>query len=174
MSKHVAHLLAAYVERQLRPEQAAYVYQHVTECPSCRARLAYHENLVDDLRLRLGQWPVLRPERVTQLWLAAGSPATIPTSRMNTFAVLPLLLGLLLVLVPLTTGFTTIVPSPALAVTAFHSPGEVVAQALLDGPRAGANPLPDSQQDQVRQAATPAIPETPIPAAPAPLAPTDP
>lgn len=174
MSKHVDHLLAAYVEQQLRPEQAARVYQHVLECPRCWAKLARHERLADELRLSLGQWPVLRPNRVRQLWLATSAGPITLTHRQNTGMLLPLVLSLLLLLVPFTTGFSSMMPSTALAATASHSPSEIIGQALPDPPGAGVIPLPGAQRTSTTLAATPAVSEAPLPIEPVPLAPSTP
>jgi len=174
MSKHVDHLLAAYVEQQLQSKQAAYVYRHVIECPGCRSKLARHERLTGELRTSLGQWPALRPGRVQQLWLAASTPTITPTNRQNTTALLPLLLSLLLLLVPFTTGFSGMIPSTALVATASHSPGRVAAQALPDMPRAEILPPPESRQASLTLEATPPMSETPLPAKPVPLAPANP
>jgi anti-sigma factor RsiW len=174
MSKHVEHLLAAYVEQQLQPKQAAYVYRHVIECPGCRSALARHERLASELRMSLGQWPALRPGRVQQLWLAASTPTITPANRQNTTALLPLLLSLVLLLVPFTTGFSGMIPSTALVATASHSPGKAAAQALPNMPKVETIPPPESQQASLTLEATPPIVETPLPARPVPLAPSNP
>ncbi|MBN1311263.1 MAG: hypothetical protein JXB30_07575 [Anaerolineae bacterium] len=176
MSRHVDHLLAAYVEQQLRPKQAAYVYRHVIECPACRAKLAQHERLAGELRMSLGQWPMLRPGQVQQLWLAASTVTIPPANRQSMAALLPLLLSLLLLLMPFTTGFSGMIPNTALAVTASHSPGEIAAQALPDMPSARNISPPESRQAKLTLEATPppSETETPLPAKPVPLAPANP
>ncbi len=174
MNKHVDHLLAAYVERQLRPEQAARVYRHVMECPGCWAKLARHERLAGELRLSLAQWPALRSYQVRQLWLAASDVSITPIHKQNTGILLPLLLSLLLLLVPFTTGFSSMLSSTALAITASHSSGETTAQALPDLPGVRVAPLPGAQHTHLMVAATPAVNGTPLPIEPVPLAPSTP
>lgn len=174
MSKHVDHLLAAYVEQQLKPERAARVYQHAVRCPRCWARLARHERLADELRLSLGQWPGLQPGRARQLWLATSAAALAPTNRQNTSILFPLVLGLLLLLVPFTTGFSSMLSSTALAATASHSPGEYSAQVWPDLASTSVLPLPDVQQASLTVAATPTVIETSLPIEPVPLAPSTP
>ncbi|MBN1426893.1 MAG: zf-HC2 domain-containing protein [Anaerolineae bacterium] len=174
MSKHVNHLLAAYVEKQLSPEQAVRVYQHVIECSDCRARLAQHEQLAGDLQTLLGQGPSLRPGQVQQLWLATGTGTITPISRQNTVAWLPLLLSLLLLIVPFTAGFSEMIPGTALAVTASHSPGKVAAQPLPDIPRAGTVVWSDTDQAHATVMVTLAMSETLFPVTPVPLAPVNP
>lgn len=174
MSKHVDRLLAAYVERQLRPEQAAQVYRHVMECPSCWARLVRHERLADELRLSLSQWPVLRPNQVRQLWLVTSAGPIISTHRQSTSVLFPLLLSLLLLLAPFATGFSGMMSSPALAATASHLPAETSGQVLPDLPGTWVIPLPGTQHTNMTLAATPAIGDAPLPIEPVPLAPSTP
>lgn len=174
MSKHVDRLLAAYVERQLRQEQAAQVYRHVMECPDCWAKLARHERLTDELRMGLGQWPALRPSQVRQLWLATSAASIMPAHRQGIGVLFPLLLSLLLLLAPLTTGIGSMMSSTALAATASRSPGETTLQALPDLPGAGAIPLPDKGHAHLAPASTPTIGGVPLPIEPAPLAPSTP
>jgi anti-sigma factor RsiW len=174
LSRHIDHLLAAYVERQLKPEQAARVYQHSRQCPRCWARLAHHERLADELRLSLGQWPSLHPNRVRQLWLATSAAPFAPPHRHNTSLLLPIMISLVLLVTPLTTGVSSMMSSSALAATASHAPGEVAAQAWPVLASTSIFPLPDAEQVSLTVAATPAVDETPLPIEPVPLAPSTP
>lgn len=49
MEKHVSHLLEGYVARQLEPDTARRVYQHLVQCVECRGRLALVEHVEYEL-----------------------------------------------------------------------------------------------------------------------------
>lgn len=173
MSRHVDHLLAAYVERQLRPEQAARVYQHVLECSGCWDKLIRHERLTDELRI-IGQWPTLRPAQIRHMWLAASAVPIAPMHKQSAGILLPLLLSLLLLLMPFTAGVNNMMPSTALAATASHSPGETTAQTSPGLLSVRGIPLPNSQNNHLMLAATPPVSGMPLAIEPVPLAPSRP
>ncbi len=104
MTKHVDHLLVAYVAGQVTPRQAAKVNLHTAVCPACREELAQHQQIAADLRLTLGQNPFPREADIQRWWLSIDLTPAAAVNRPSLPNVLPVLLSLALVLVFVVTG----------------------------------------------------------------------
>jgi anti-sigma factor RsiW len=176
MTKHVDHLLIAYVEGQLRPRRAVIVRQHVAACPACREKLARYERLSADLRLALGQTPAPREAQIGQWWQIITARLASPVRGHVTPILRPVVLSLLLLAAPLAAGVAYLpasrTPQP---VGTYLAPG---ADTTLDPPSIVSEAGDTSQAVAFAPSATPvatsALSGTPLPAAPVPLAPTTP
>ena len=169
MSRHVNHLLAAYVDGQLSAAQAARVFNHLRTCQACRDRLSVYDHLADDLRLSLGSWPQASRNDVNRWWdrIAQARVHRQEPRRVRTFA--PALVLILALGLPLAAGLIGFAPRPAQA----HDFAE---ETTASAPAAsylvvGLAPQPEPADHTSTVIATAAPQENAATAAPAPLAP---
>jgi anti-sigma factor RsiW len=179
MTRHVTHLLAAYVEGQLRPRRAAAVHRHVAACPACREKLARHERVAYNLRLALGQNPAPRQSQLRQWWSVISLTPALPARGRAIPALLPIALCLILLVVPLAAGIGLTSPpgaaplpqstalSPELETTLEPPAIAFVAEVSMASTSAASVQHPAA-------VATPGLPGTPLLATPVPPAPTAP
>ncbi len=177
MSKHVRHLLAAYLEGQLTPHCAERVRQHIYSCPACYKKLARLEHVAADLQLVLGRNPVPRASQMEQWWMAIKSMPFLPAPRRVTSNILlPVVLSLLLLFLPLAAGVNgmAVGAAPTLRGTSAMPGVDVLAQPL---PRTQAGVATDhsaiTKTHPATVSATP-IPVSSMPAVPIPPAPAVP
>lgn len=102
--RHVEHLLAGYASGQLNARQAARVRRHTALCADCRARLADHERLADDLHLMLRHSVTPSPAEVESWWQAIRVRPARRAARRHVAPVLAPVLAALLIAVPILTG----------------------------------------------------------------------
>lgn len=102
--RHVEHLLAGYASGQLNARQAARVQRHTAACADCRARLAAHERLAEDLRLMLAYSAGPSPAQVDGWWQAIRVRPVRRTVRRHVAPVLAPVLAALLITVPMLAG----------------------------------------------------------------------
>lgn len=170
MSRHVKHLLAAYIDGQLSTSQAAQVVNHLSVCQSCRDRLSVYDHLSDDLRLFLGRRPQASRNDINRWWdhISAARASRERPAHMRTFApavALVLALGL-----TLAAGLFGITPRPAQAhdfaedTTASAAPASYLAVGLA--------PQPEHADHTSTVIATAAPQDYAATAAPAPRAPS--
>jgi len=68
MSKHVDHLLIAYVHRQLPRAQRTEIAAHLRRCPECRAVFEREQQLARDLATFMPQMGQPRRGQLARLW----------------------------------------------------------------------------------------------------------
>ncbi len=174
MTKHVDHLLAAYVEQQLDVTRARAVYQHIQECAACRSRLARHEMLVRDIRASIQSRATSSPAQIGRWWSSIKMASTSAVRRQTFPVLIPVAMILLVVLFPVTVGLTSLLPwqpaNPALVLTSTAVEGAPLVHTAL---AIALIPQPESRLVDRPLVGTPA-PQTSIPLAPAPLAPSEP
>lgn len=81
MSKHVDHLLIAYVHRQLPRAQRNLVASHLKRCPECRAMYAREQELARDMTSFLPQIGQARRGQLARLWPAIWRDFSGPHAR---------------------------------------------------------------------------------------------
>jgi hypothetical protein len=69
-TQHIDHLIGAYVEDQLSRRETILFRGHIARCDRCRAMLARHEQLSDDLRLSMKHFPPIGAEQIDSMWAA--------------------------------------------------------------------------------------------------------
>jgi anti-sigma factor RsiW len=155
--KHVAHLLAAYLENQLSQRRMQQVRRHVAGCPACRARLSQHEQLVGDLRLTLAAGLNPRPAATALWWQAVQKKRFAPRSFLSRSAsfVLPALIAALIILAPFTASLNN---SSALVLPDPQAPTPVASLFLDEAATQADTALPAAP---ATAAATPAWRTTP-------------
>ncbi len=166
MSRHVDHLLAAYVDGRLTPRRAALVRQHLIACPRCLARAADLERIQADLRLTVRGGPPLTTRQTAAWWEAVNTSLQRPRS-LGRAVLLPTALSVVLLFVPL------LIPGTPAAAAASPSPVVDLALApagwtLMAG--ASATPGPLVETPPISTSVAPPT-NTTLLALPAPLAP---
>jgi hypothetical protein len=78
MSKHVYHLLTAYVHQQLSGAQRVYVARHVQRCAPCREALAREERLARDLQSTMPLIGQPAQGRLGRLWPTIWAEIKVP------------------------------------------------------------------------------------------------
>jgi anti-sigma factor RsiW len=155
--KHIDRWLVAYVEGQLPPRRAERVREHVARCPACRDKLVRHERLSADLRLTLACTPEPRLPQILHWWQVIRRPVSVPASLGIARAILPVLLSLILLALPLTTGLGT-------AAAASVEPPPVAPDYEAEGSQPVATPESRAAAVAAEIDVTPSPPTVPIPA----------
>ncbi len=169
--RHVSGRLAAFVAGQLTPRQEAAVRKHVSRCATCCEQLARHERLAADLRLALGRNITPSPAQVQAWWENVAARPAMPRPGRAAFALLPVLLSLLLLVVPL-----------AANVSAAPAPQQTEVSPAIDAanyPPVRTGPVESETASAVKLVAMSIVPTqqpatTPPPAVPVPSAPPTP
>lgn len=98
MSKHVHHLLTAYVHRQLSSDQRNQVASHVQRCTECRAALDREQMLVRDIAVYMPQIGRNRRGQLARLWpaiwLEFGRPPFRWATRLSSYGLAVMVLVL--------------------------------------------------------------------------------
>lgn len=170
MSRHVRQLLAAYIDGQLSPGDAARVSRHLLVCRECQDRLSAHQRLSDDLRLALSAAPRATGNDVNRWWGRIAEARVAPPATPHVRILAPALVLILALGLPLLAGLTGTGPRPASA----HEPnGDITASVPATSYMVvGMIPQPEELDHTTTVIATAAPQENAATPAPAPLAPS--
>lgn len=171
MSRHVDHLLAAYVDGQLTNRDTARVYNHLRGCQPCRDRLTTYERLSDDLKLVLNDRPQASRGDVDRWWAGIAAARVQPSRPSRVLVFAPALLVVVVLGLPLVTALTSLSPRSA-RTSAFVENMTASVPPGTDLPVAGLIPQPGRFDRTTTVVATAAPQENAATAAPAPLAPS--
>lgn len=113
MSRHVDHLLAAYIGGQLSAAQTARVVSHLRACQTCRDRLDVYDRLSGDLRLFLGSRPQASRNDINGWWDRIAQARVSRQTPAHVRALAPAFVLIVALGLPLVAGLTGITPRPA-------------------------------------------------------------
>lgn len=123
MTKHIDHLLPAYVSKQLSADVTDHVKQHLAECEHCRASLEAYEALQDDLRFSLTYSTFIPQTTPAILWSTIDQERRKAPDRHIAHALVPrIVIGLL--------GLLMLVGVPCIVYNGITLPFEAALQAV--------------------------------------------
>jgi hypothetical protein len=118
MSKHVNHLITAYIHRQLPSRQRNRVLKHVNDCPECWDALAHEQEIQRDIANVMRTLGQPSKRQLDRLWPSIWSEFIAPrrSRRLVTIPTYGLALGMFMlvafVAMLLMTGPTQVIAAP--------------------------------------------------------------
>jgi anti-sigma factor RsiW len=175
MTKHIAHLLAAYTEGQLGKRRTRRVQQHVAACPACYEELARHERLAADLRLTLGQSTHAFRHQPAANWHVSSAKQGPAKSYLSPTTLLPIILSLALLVIPILStdpGPTTSEIAPRQNDTLLSTEAVAMQAPIAEEGQSRSELMTTTSEDSPMIESTPPPPDASVLAEPVPQPPS--